>query len=332
MLLGIMVVVGLVVALLVRWAVPWRSLHPTGPRAVRTESWVVIDGAREDPFADAGGPRRFPAQIWRPQRGPDGPVVVFLHGVKGRRTAYTSFLTELASHGYVAVAADHPPVALWPTFPESPGAPPSARWDALMATARNPGTFISHPTFALAHEVVEADVHALLRDLHDQFGIDTSRVMLMGHSFGGSVAVRMCDRLSSCRAVVNLDGPTFLEPDGVPLERPLMVVAAARTRTSPVLGPLWAPLDALIGSARGPLHAYVLPDGGHLQLSDMGLLVRPGLVRAVMSEVHMGPSNVEDVLRAVGAVTVAFADRYLREQPAADPDAVASEHPVLSRR
>ena len=316
-----------------RWALPFRTLPPTGPHPVHTESWVVLDADRVDPFADDPVPRRFPAQVWRPaDLFSAGPLVVFLHGVKGRRSAYATWLAELASHGYVVVAADHPPIALAPSFPERPGAPSSALWQELMGTARNPTTFVNHPTFRLAHEVVEADVQALIRDVQTRFSVSADRVLLAGHSFGGSVASTMCGRLPECVAVVNLDGPTFTEPHGPVVEVPLLVVAAGRTRTSEALNRVWHPLDALIDRAQGPVYVVDLPDAGHLQLSDMGLLVRPALVRWAMSEVHMGPSSVDGVLRAVGDVMVAFADRHLRQDPQADPAQAAQGHAVLQLR
>ena len=314
--------VGLVVGFLA-WAFPNRRLAPTGPHPVRTRSWVLTDPERLDPFADRAALRRFPVQAWFPADAPPGPVILLVHGLRGRRRAYTTYARELASHGYTVVAADHPPVALWPSFPEGRGAPSSSVWRALMRLASQPSALVAHPTFRLAHEVVDGDLDLILHDLPSRLGLDrsaTERVLLMGHSFGGSVALSKPVH-PAVAGIVSLDGPPFREPPA-PVGVPVLLLRA-RTRVSPRLSAVWAPIDRVPELVAGPLHAYDLPTIGHLELSDFGLIVNPAILRRIFGPAHFGPGPLEPKLRAVAAITLAFADRYVREDPSADPDAVA---------
>ena len=296
------------------WAVPNRRLTPTGPYPVTSQTWILADFDRRDPLADPKVPRRIPVQAWYPSEGPKGPVIVFIHGVKGRRHAYRSWIEELASWGYVVVAADHSPVALWPAFPDGSWAPRSSKWRSLMKEVSRPTQFTKHPVFALAHEVVEADVRSMLDDLPDRLGVSADRVLLAGHSFGGGLAASMCSRDPRCVAVINLDGPPFGEPDIAAVEVPMLVFVSGLTRTNAALDVVWPPLDRLIEVAKGPLYVADLPTTGHLELSDFGLILRPTLLRPLFGRSQFGPGELDEKLRAVAGVSVAFADRHLKGQ------------------
>ncbi len=314
----------------VAWALPHRRLAPTGPHRVDTRRWVTVDPDRPDPLADRGGPRRIPVQAWFPADAPRGPVVVFVHGVLGRRHAYRTWIRELASWGYTVVAADHPPVALLPAFPDLSGAPRSSAWRRLMRTARRPATFTRHEVFQQAHDVVEADVRHLLAEIPGHLGVATDRVLLAGHSFGGGLAASMSGRIPGCVGVVSLDGPPFGEPDVV-LQVPLLVLTAGRTRRSRALDAEWGRLDAMLSAAEGPLYHYDLPTAGHLELSDFGLRVRPSLLARVFGPAQFGPGSLDDKLRAVADVSRRFADRYLRGDPTVDVDEAAQQWFVMRR-
>ncbi|MEM6930548.1 MAG: dienelactone hydrolase family protein [Myxococcota bacterium] len=313
------------------WAVPDRQLDPTGPHAIATESWVLLDEGRPDRLADEAADRRIPVQAWYPARAPRGPVVVFVHGTQGRRLAYLTWIRELASHGYTVVAADHPPVALFPAFPDGSSAPSSSSWSSLMGEASDPTSFVEHPVFQLAHEVVAADLTAMLDDLPVRLGVSTARVVLAGHSFGGGLAVTHCDDEPRCVGMIDLDGPPFGDRDLPAVRKPLLVFLAGRTRMAAALDAVWQPIDPMIANAAGPIWVYALPSAGHLDLSDLGLLVRPSVLRTVFPTSQIGPGSLDEKLRAVAAVSVAFVDRTLAAEDV-DIQAVADAYPRLERR
>ncbi|MEO0606476.1 MAG: alpha/beta fold hydrolase, partial [Myxococcota bacterium] len=247
--LGGLVVGLLLVVAFVVWAVPDRRLEPTGPHPVATVAWVLVDRGRSDRLADEPADRRIPVQAWYPAADARGPVVVFVHGTQGRRLAYLTWLRELASHGYTVVAADHPPVALLPAFPDGSSAPASSAWRTLMGEAGDPPSFVGHPVFQLAHDVVAADLVAMLDDVPARLGVSTARVVLAGHSFGGGLAVTFCDDEPRCIGMIDLDGPPFGDPDLAPVRKPLLVFLAGRTRMAAALDEVWQPIDPMIANA-----------------------------------------------------------------------------------
>ncbi len=314
------------------WALPARELPPLGPSPVATQTWILSTGA-EDALADEGGARRIPVQAWHP-RGEEplrGPVVLFVHGNQGRREGYVTWLRELASHGYVVVAADHPPVALQPNFPDRSSPPPATAFRELLASQPDLEELADHEVFQSALAMVRHDVAAILADLPERLGVSVEEVAVAGHSFGGGVALAVCEVDPRCVAAISLDGPPLVRgPDPV-LDEPLLVVTAGQSCAGS-LAMLCEGQDRVVAAATGPVHHAELPLAGHLDLSDLPLLARPALLRAAFGPGQIGHGPVDAQLRAVAAISLAFLDRYVRGDATRDPDAVVRASEVLVPR
>ena len=109
----------------------------------------------------------------------------------------------------------------------------------------------------------------------------------------------------------------------------MLVVMAGQTTTDPRAAEVWSALPQTMAQAQGPVHAYVAPRAGHLDLSDVGLLARPVLLRQFFGSSQIGTASVVDTLRATSAVSVVFLDRYLLGRSSADPNQVAERASVL---
>ena len=127
------------------------------------------------------------------------PLVVFIHGTAGWRTQSLTLMTQLASWGFVVLAADHP--GLWLA-------------DILAST---PFCFDS-PT---GQQNLRGDVDTILDALSEAEGhwafladaIDEERITLIGHSAGGSAVAQMTD-LPGVRAIVSMAaGEEVNQPD-----------------------------------------------------------------------------------------------------------------------
>ncbi|MBX2801729.1 MAG: alpha/beta fold hydrolase [Myxococcales bacterium] len=318
-----LVLLGTAVVFMV-WALPDRQLLPTGSHGIATDAWIWTD-QRIDELAQPPQPRRLPVQAWYPASGALGPVVVFVHGSQGRREAYLTLLRQLASDGYVAVAADHPPVAFMPNFPDASPPPPSPRWQELMAQLREPEEMVRTDTFQEAHRMVEADVRLILERLPEVLGVDVQQVALAGHSFGGSVVLSVCSSDPRCTAVIDLDGPPLGEPLPAPPSVPTLLITAGQTRLHPGMARLFTRMEPLMDASDGSALVVDVPDAGHLDLSDLPLLARPVLLRPVLGASQIGRGDVDRQLRGVAHTVVAFLDRHLRQQADADPVQVARD-------
>jgi len=208
-----------------------------------------------------------------PAPGPAGwPLVTFAHGLGGFRSQNTFLVEDLASHGVVVAAIDHPGDALGTTLPDGSTLP----YVGLPA-ASEPG-YVEAVVGLGARWT--ADALALLRTLRDllpagdlaRFAgtLDLGRVVAAGHSTGGGVAVEVCHAWEGCVAALALD-PWWAPVDPARLEagseRPLLVV-----ESDPELA-YFAPTNGdrfarFANASAAPVLAFVLEGGGHHDVND----------------------------------------------------------------
>lgn len=252
---------------------------------VRTHATWAAEPA---PAPDAGG--------W--------PLVVFDHGLGGFRTQNTFLVEELASRGAVVAAIDHPGDALGTTLPDGTTLP----YVGLPA-ASAPGYVAA--VVALGARWA-ADTAALLRTLRDLLPVgdlapfagtlDLERVVTLGHSTGGGVAVEVCHAWDGCVAALALDpwwgpvDPARLEAGS---ERPLVVIDS-----DPALA-YFAPTNRdrfvrFADASAAPVVGLVLEGGGHHDVNDTMHLAPSWLAQRFGHSV--GPVDKDAAMAAVRGV------------------------------
>ncbi len=158
------------------------------------------------------------------------PVALLAHGWTGFRTVQSDLAEQLASEGWIVVAADHRFGALVTTFPDGradlfdPAALPEfgtvPREDYSRSSRALVATFADDLALILHH--LERSPPAVLAGR-----IDLDRVAMLGHSTGGGAAVQACAAELRCRAVVGFDpwvepvDPTVLRSG---IDRPLLSI------------------------------------------------------------------------------------------------------------
>jgi hypothetical protein len=157
------------------------------------------------------------------------PILLFSPGLGIVSAAYSIQLEDLASHGYVVVAVDHPYDSPLLTLTDGTLIP----FDQETWNERQPP---GPPTLAGMKFAVERqedwvrDSTFVLREMQsrssDPFlqALDFGRIGAFGHSFGGVVAIKLCQRESSVQACVNEDGEmsgkTLTPNESAPADRP----------------------------------------------------------------------------------------------------------------
>jgi dienelactone hydrolase len=236
--------------------VPMFSLpKPTGPYPVGTRILYLKDSSRtEGQGPHPGGPRELIVQIWYPAASSnnrlaayqrmsettlatsyrsvlwtnsriDAPiatngvpfvVLLFNHRWGGLRTQDTFLTEDLASHGYVVVAIDHPYNAGQVEMPDGRVIKDAFGYspiDVAQRTSRQiRDIWNKELTKWVADEVFV--LNTLQNDNLDKKspwygGLDTDRAGAFGHSFGGAASVQLCSVDSRVRSALNLDGWTF---------------------------------------------------------------------------------------------------------------------------
>ena len=248
--LGLLVTAATLATLLPVFQLP----KPTGPHPVGTVALHLVDPDRHEPRTDrADGRRELMVQVWYPAEcdGPGEPyrtfaettlktqhlarvrthaalgvpvaktparhpVVLFSPSIGGRRNHNVVQAEELASHGFVVVGIDHPFDTDLVVFADG----------RVVRAGVNPGD-------EERLRIRVADARFVLDEIErrgraDSTGLltgrlDTSRVGIFGHSFGGAVAAEMCLTDSRVTAGIDLDGSIYGEAAKRGFGKPFLV-------------------------------------------------------------------------------------------------------------
>ncbi|MFE9560151.1 alpha/beta hydrolase family protein [Streptomyces sp. NPDC006487] len=260
----------------------------------------LVDGvprARSHAVVDApvaGGGERF-------------PVVLFSPGSGGVRTQNTAWAEELASHGYLVAALDHPYDSAVVVLADG---------STIRATTASSGDRDRDEELAAGWTAVRAaDLGFALTRLErlDRVetadpltgGLDTGRVAVAGHSLGGAAALQAARQDRRFGAVVDLDGYPH-GPTAPALEQPVLALTQEITAGT---DPRYLPrlTDALEHSTTTS-YRLAVPGAGHLTFMDGPLYLPP--VPSIV-----GTLGRTDSPRVVAGATLAFLDAVLRGHP-----------------
>ncbi|WP_289355972.1 dienelactone hydrolase family protein [Paenibacillus sp. S-12] len=153
------------------------------------------------------------------------PVLIFSHGLNGFRNQNTFQVEELASQGYIVLCIDHAYDAAATVYPDGRTAYfQSANLTELAERDRHIKLWREDTAFVLDQ------VEKLNRgDIDDRFTgrIDTSRIGMFGHSYGGATAAQMLVEDTRIQAAINMDG--LLYGSNVPdtgIGKPILLMSA----------------------------------------------------------------------------------------------------------
>ena len=231
------------------------------------------------------------------------PVVLFSPGFGIGRELYTGLVEDLASHGYVVVAIDHPHDANIVQFPDGHVVVPSSQMDIVAALS-----------------VRVADTRFVLTQLAglDRRGFFAGRLNLdhvgmFGHSLGGATAASTMVADPRIDAGADLDGLLFGRARNGGISRPFMLMSAE---------PGFAVDSNRAGfwsHVHGPHYAVDIKGARHFAFSDLAFFapqlmrVNPSVVQAIRTQV--GNVDGPATLAAERAYLLAFFDRFLNDKP-----------------
>jgi dienelactone hydrolase len=309
--------------------------YPAAPDAPRSPAPLVPQAAA---FVDLGAaelglPRfalghlgviRSNATVDVPALPVASPVALLAHGWTGFRTIQSDLAEQLASEGWVVVAADHRFGALVTTFPD--GRADLFDSEALPEFGTVAASDYAQRSRALVTTFAE-DLAFILRSLTDEppamleGRLDLSRVAMLGHSTGGGAALQACAAEDRCAAAVGFDPwvePVTPELLGTGTGRPIL---SLRTED-------WIdrPNEAVLQDLHAAQRASRSPEG--LVRFDGALHRDYTLIGAISPAARfLGPAGEtpdRETRRATIAWTSRFLDHHVRgvgPDPLADPPA-----------
>lgn len=203
------------------------------------------------------------------------PVVFFSPGYGVSHVNYTAYLEEIASHGYLVLAIDHPYAGLT-ILPDGKAISPHNE-----PSKSTPVTRVSQ----MAQDA--SFVLTALQDAHSSIGqfwshIDIQRVGIFGHSLGGATALEIGRMDKRFRACVDLDGDTWGKVDEEGVRQPFMVLLnepGAPMKVSPQMrkerDDQWKSISS---KSTTPPWIIKIHDFTHFSFSDLPFLVPKALL------------------------------------------------------
>lgn len=310
----------------------YEALETTGPFSVTSVLYTYSDPNRIELYTDTGAFRRVNVEFWYPDEA-DGlfPLVIFSHGGLGIRSSNLSLYSELASHGYVVGALDHPYQAFWTRNDEgrltlldlgyltdlqredakTDKQQSLAYYQAWMQTRMGDIDLVIDTVLENA-KGGESGVYSM---------VDMLKIGVMGHSLGGSAALGIGRQRTDLSGVIALEAPFLYDIVGV--EDDAFVFSESEYPT-PVLNiysddswemlaewPQYARNFELLENPSSTNFTVHISGAGHLALTDLtlsspflvGLLDRTPTTR-----------DRKEVLYIINQVSLDFFDAFLKGQ------------------
>jgi dienelactone hydrolase len=280
------------------------------------------------------------------------PVLIYSPSGRGQRFQNTFLAEELASHGFVVVALDHPYGSAVTLFPDGRiirgpivNAPDVSSDDALARSIRyldrQLRMRVDDVRFVL-QELARYDAP----DSRDPLAgrLDLERVGVFGYSFGGAVAAEACREDKRFKAGIDIEGSMWGSVAEAGVEQPFMFmsdysVPSATSRIEAVIrsklltfmgGHSWAPTGYLTRRSREKLRQQWLDErdvreekhsldtyGGY-DITIRGTEHSNFSEGALISTVHryngVGSIDPRRGLHIVAAYTLAFFEQYLNSR------------------
>ncbi|MER7585697.1 hypothetical protein [Kitasatospora sp. NPDC097691] len=276
----------------------------------RTVSEALARGVGLPGFLVDGVPRARTRSVFdAPVDGGGGrfPLVLFSPGSGGVRTQNTAWAEELASHGYVVAALDHP---------YDSAAVVLADGRTITGETTSSGDPEKDEELAAGWTAVRAaDLRFVLGRLDGvdrgesadplTGRLDTGRVAVAGHSMGGAAALQAARQDRRFDAVIDLDGFPH-GPASPSLDQPTLALTQAVT---PGTDPRYLPrLTEALAAGTATSYRLTIPGAAHLTFMDGPLYLPP--VPSIVGSLGRTESP-----RVVAAATLAFLDATLRGKP-----------------
>lgn len=252
------------------------------------------------------------------------PLVLFSHGFGMARCNYTSIIQDLASHGYIVIAVDHPYAGLT-VLPD--GRVLSVEQDSkngdLKAGIRRVEDAAKDLMFVLD---AVAKRHSAIGELAQR--VDLSKVGVVGHSLGGAVALEACRTGGPFKVCVDMDGDPWgrVETEGV--GRPYLIMLhqpQESHRPPPAMrkqrDEQWA---SIMSKRNTPAAVLVLEDSSHFSFSDL-----PFILSSELLEKHGATLLPARGFEIVTECLRAFLSSHLDPQKNVKLEAVADLYPEV---
>ncbi|MDQ0465234.1 putative dienelactone hydrolase [Caulobacter ginsengisoli] len=254
------------------------------------------------------------------------PVVIFSPGYGAARAVYTGLATRLASRGFVVLVLDHPFESGVTQLPDgrvvgtrepAPGSPGRRRYMPDQQAVRT-----ADIRFVI-DQLARPD--ALSPPLRGR--IETSKVAVIGHSFGGAAAAMALSEDPRVVAAANIDGTPYGDLPDRRLTRPFLLLQSDQAETHH--GELFINGNGrLLAQMTAPGFHYEIRRANHYSFTDAPFFFAPP-GRWLLAQVMGGGRGPAATQQATADILAAFLSGPLTGVPA-DLTATAARYPGVT--
>lgn len=249
------------------------------------------------------------------ENGEPFPVVLLEHGSGMVPATYTILAEELASHGFVVAATNHPPDSLISVFPDGREIRAKPYW---RENADRTTQGIAMGRFA--EDVLVADVRFVLDKLQEMNAraafwhghLNMSKIGIVGHSMGGTTAALATKEERRIAAGVNLDGSTYPGTNNdvrpIELNKPLLFLATEEHASDPGVR------AREYSGSKSNTYYVVVPGSDHMSFTDKRLIQSRFLKNSEENNISWERSLL--ALEITRSLVTEFLGKFLKGTPA----------------
>lgn len=218
---------GLILSMAFLFVVPMTSPpRPRGEMEVSTDMVFYKHETKYPEMETGNGEREIPVNIWHPKvlKENNQPLLLFSHGAFGVGKSNETMYLELASRGYIVMSLDHPYQSFKTNL--SDGSSVMVDFNFVKSAMNSQGANDLEETLKSLKswsEIRLEDMNFVLDKILDkkidnkyEEYIDKNRIVLSGHSLGGSAALAIGrERSSEINALVILESPFIQDIQGI---------------------------------------------------------------------------------------------------------------------
>ncbi len=276
---------------------------------------------------------------------PTYPVVLFSHGAGATMEVSTSQCEDLASHGYIVAAIDHPYVSSATEFPEGIVSAHEATTNFDTPEPAEPITQImAEDDRFVIDRLAAMNSGAIAPAFQGKLNLDA--IGVIGHSVGGAVAYNLAINDRRVKAAINLDGVVYITPKTTKGMAPFLMLANDRFHIQAIekRESLLKKLDSTDAAAYNRAqrnikglasvlktsgNLYTIEGSDHMKFTDIGLFIGSPWLRELLQ--IGGKTDPSRCLEITQALTVAFFDHHLKGERGEVLRTVANTFPELKK-
>lgn len=251
-------------------------------------------------------------------------IVIASHGAGPMIQQYTALWEELASHGYVIIGINHTYMAAVTRFPDG------CIINSLMSSKKKEGREAAKIWKKQQADVAIKDIKFVLDTLTQPNQesswqmynkLDLERIGICGHSWGGSLAMRICSEDNRIKVGIALDATARDQYALTPFTTPFLVLLGGKSHA-------WQDkegkqdrenLNILCHLPNMHMTVVTFRSVGHQAFSDFPLLLHSTLITQILSKVFdldigASSSRGSHANKIAKFYMVNFLDKYLKNQ------------------